>query len=113
MHLGELRFTKKTVTSKTIYLQRLAKNLFNIASALFFHFWNRSISILSGWKKVLPLKHFTNNFPLSTYNLGRNILELYNVLVQIRLTTSKTKHDISYSKLGIRVASPVAKQLKT
>ena len=25
----------------------------------------------------------------STYNLGQNILELYNVLVQIRLTTIK------------------------
>ena len=29
-----------------------------------------------------------------TYNLGHNILELYNVVVQIRLTTSKTKRDI-------------------
>ena len=28
------------------------------------------------------------------YNLGHNILKLYNVLVQIRLTTSKTKRDI-------------------
>ena len=28
------------------------------------------------------------------YNLGHNILELYNVLVHIRLTTSKTKRDI-------------------
>ena len=28
------------------------------------------------------------------YNFGHNILELYNVLVQIRLTTSKTKRDI-------------------
>ena len=27
-------------------------------------------------------------------NLGHNILKLYNVLVQIRLTTSKTKHEI-------------------
>ena len=26
-------------------------------------------------------------------NLGHNILELYNVLVQIRLTTSKTERD--------------------
>ena len=46
-------------------------------------------------------------------NLGHNILELYNVLVQIRLTTSKTKRDIEYSKLGIRVASRVAERLKT
>ena len=29
-----------------------------------------------------------------TWNLGHNILELYNILVQIRLTASKTKRDI-------------------
>ena len=28
------------------------------------------------------------------YNLGNGILELYNVLLQTRLTTSKTKRDI-------------------
>ena len=28
------------------------------------------------------------------YNLGHNILELYNVLVKIQLTTSKMKPDI-------------------
>ena len=48
-----------------------------------------------------------------TINLGHNILELYNVLIQTRLTTSKTKRDIKYSKLGIRVASRVAKRPKT
>ena len=47
-----------------------------------------------------------------TYNLGHNILKLCNVLVQIRLTTSKTKRDIQYSKLGIRAASRIAKRLK-
>ena len=31
---------------------------------------------------------------LLAYNLGHNILELYNVLVQIRLATSKTKRNI-------------------
>ena len=46
------------------------------------------------------------------YNLGHNILELYNVLVQIRLTTSKTKRGIQYSKIGIRVASRVTERLK-
>ena len=46
------------------------------------------------------------------YNLGHNILELYNILAQIRLTTSKTKRGIQYTKLGIRVASQVAEQLK-
>ena len=29
-----------------------------------------------------------------TYNRGYNILELYNVLIQTRSTTSKTKRDI-------------------
>ena len=38
-------------------------------------------------------------------HLGYNILELYNaVLVQIRLTTSKTKCDIYYGKHGVQVA---------
>ena len=36
------------------------------------------------------------------------MLKLYNVLIQTRLTRSKTKRDIQYSKLGIRVASRVA-----
>ena len=48
-----------------------------------------------------------------TYNHGHNILELFNVLIQTRLTTSKSKCDIEYSKLGIRVASRVAERLKT
>ena len=30
----------------------------------------------------------------ATWNLGHNILELYNVLVEIRLTTSKMKRGI-------------------
>ena len=47
------------------------------------------------------------------YNPGHNILELYNVLVQIQLTTSKTKRDIQYIKLGIRAPSGVAERLKT
>ena len=47
----------------------------------------------------------------SNYNLGHNILELYNVLIQTRLTTSKTKRDIQYRKLGIQVASRVAERL--
>ena len=50
----------------------------------------------------LPLWVFTY-FVLSVYNLAHNILEVYNVLVQIQFTESKTKRDIWYSKLGIRV----------
>ena len=49
----------------------------------------------------------------ATYNPGHNILELYNILVQIQFTTSKRKLDIYYSKLGIQVASRVAKRLTT
>ena len=35
------------------------------------------------------------------YHLGHDILEPYNILTQVRFTTSKTKLDIWYSKLGI------------
>ena len=38
------------------------------------------------------------------YNPGHNILEFYNILVQVRFTTSTTKLEFQYSKLGIRVA---------
>ena len=47
--------------------------------------------------------------PLGIYSLGQNILKLYNVLVENRLTTSKTKRGISYSKLSIRVAAQLLK----
>ena len=46
----------------------------------------------------------------SSYNHGNNILELYNVLVQIRFTTSKRNLDIWYSKLSIRVAERLKTQ---
>ena len=46
-------------------------------------------------------------------NLGHKILEIYNVLVQIRLTASKTKRDIQYSKIGIHVISSFGERLKT
>ena len=48
-----------------------------------------------------------------SYNARHNILELRNILVQIRFTTSKTKVDVQYSKLGIQVTSRVAERLKT
>ena len=34
------------------------------------------------------LRSLTN---VNDYNLGHNIFDLYNILIQIRLTTSKTK----------------------
>ena len=51
-------------------------------------------------------KKFSDNF-------AHNILELYNVSVQIWSTTNKTKRDIHYSTLGIRVTSRVVERLKT
>ena len=45
------------------------------------------------------------------YNHGHNILELYNVLIQTQLTTSKTKRDIYYSKLGTSPAQIVVPDL--
>ena len=58
---------------------------------------------------MVLVKRFSD---LKIYNPGHNILELYNILVQIRFTTSKGKLDIWYSKLGIGVASRVAERLK-
>ena len=40
-------------------------------------------------------------------NPGHKILVLYNILVQVRFTISKTKLNNCYSKLGIRVVSRV------
>ena len=51
-------------------------------------------------------KKFSDNF-------AHNILELYNVSVQIWSTTNKTKRDIHYSTLGIRDTSRVVERLKT
>ena len=58
------------------------------------------------WNVRAQKKKFYENF-------FYNILEIYNISIQVRLTTSKTKLDIQYSKLCIRVDSGVAKQLKT
>ena len=52
-------------------------------------------------------------FFFAIYSHGHNILELDNILIQTRLTTSKTKRDFQCSKLGIRVALRVAERLKT
>ena len=48
-----------------------------------------------------------------SYNPGNNILELYNILVQVLFTTSKTKLYIYHSKLGIRGATQVTERLKS
>ena len=39
------------------------------------------------------------------YNSVYNILQLYNVLVQVQSATSKAKFDMQYSKLGVPVVS--------
>ena len=74
-------------TSSVVSLKRLVKQ------------WTKQ------WPSILSL--YVDE--IAIYNLGHNILELYNVLIQTRLTTSKTKRDIYYSKLGTRVASRVTK----
>ena len=51
------------------------------------------IIILIG-KKTNPLFLTDPCFIKINYILGHNTLELYNILVQIRLTTSQTKRDI-------------------
>ena len=51
--------------------------------------------------KTAQLEYVSTSTNCSYYNLGHNILELYNVLVKIRITTGKAKRDIYYSKLGI------------
>ena len=58
------------------------------------HFFMKSESSLEVWRAKIKFSD----------NLGHNIFELYNVLVQIRLTTSKMERHFQYSKLGIRVA---------
>ena len=50
---------------------------------------------------------------LMNCNTGDNNLELYSSLVQVRFAPNKTKLDISYNKLDIRVASRIAERLKT
>ena len=45
-------------------------------------------------------------------NLGHNILELYNVVIQTRLATSKTRLDNQEKKLGTGDASRAAERLK-
>ena len=50
----------------------------------------------------------------SIYNLGHNILALFNNSAQVRIATSKTILDIYYNKLDTRgVALRVAERLKT
>ena len=49
----------------------------------------RACLAITGAIRGPPKRRFTKR-----YNLGHTILELYNVLIQIRLTASKTKRDI-------------------
>ena len=74
----------------------------------FSHFFPNTLEIVARNIHFLYLKNIYEQH----YNLRHNISELYNVLIQTRLTASKTKHDIEYSKLGIQVASRVAERLK-
>ena len=57
-------------------------------------------------------KNKKEDFQECYYNPGHNILELYNILVQVQFVTSKTKLYIQYRKLGIALASRVANHLR-
>ena len=47
------------------------------------------------------------------YNLGHNILRLFDVLPNFPFTTGETNRDYYYKTWYIQVASPFAEQLKT
>ena len=65
---------------------------------LFFPYIFNSTDQLPGyineWLSLQRVKYMASKLPPEDYNLVHNILELYNVLIQTRLTTSKTKRDI-------------------
>ena len=78
---------------------------------------HRNIERVWWWIKSPLLSQLSRNVALwkwfyLAYNLGHNILELYNVLVQIQLTTSKTKRNILYSKLGIELPHKLTNNLR-
>ena len=69
-----------------------------------------SIFFLQKFESSLEVKRAKRKF---SDNFAHDILELYNVSVQVWSTTNKTKRDIHYSKLGIQVVSRVVERLKT
>ena len=62
---------------------------------------------------VMSLMLSLNIFHTFFYSPAHNILELYNVLAQVRCATSTTKFVIQYNQLVLRVDSRVAEQLNT
>ena len=63
-------------------------------------------------------RELCNNSPLVEavnlfYNLGQNICRLFHFLAQFFFTTSETELDYYHQKVSARVASRVAKRLKT
>ena len=50
---------------------------------------------------------------LLLFNPGYDILELYNILVQVQVAESKRKLDIRCNNIRRRVTSQVAEKLKT
>ena len=81
------------------------KVVFMITANEILNYCTFSLAFISSLQKGNSLK--------AIYNPGHNTLKLYNILVQIRFTTSNMKLDIYYSKLSIRVSSRVAERLKT
>ena len=99
---GKFSTTSPNREIHCILFQTRQGTLWSLHSHLF-------LELKTGNMAALEWSHFYSH----SYNLGHNILELYNVLMQIRLNTIKTKRNIYYNKLGIRVAFWVAEWLKT
>ena len=67
--------------------------------------------------KICAILHTVNHFAganrVFRCNLGQNICRLSHLLAQLPFTTTGTKLDYHHQKVNVRVASRVAKRLKT
>ena len=91
-------------------------SLWKIIKALWLVKYSNKIVFIDrkSWNSEYPGLQYAMVFDLTSYNLGHNILELDNVLVDLLLTTSETKLGIIIANLVyLRVVSLVAEQLKT
>ena len=75
-------FSKKNKKRKVKSIKSKEQKSFVVKLASHTHF-----------EKIFQYLHFLGSSFL-THDLGHDILEHYNVLIQTRLTTSKTKRDI-------------------
>ena len=79
----------------------------NTDNSLFLFKYKSNLKYLMIW-----FSKFGLNISLIIYNPGDDIFKLCNILVQARFPASKTKLDVQYNKLGMRVSSRNAERLK-